>query len=316
MPTQVPARRANLRRPPFWSVAALVALGLAASIAWGWRPLARLAYVADRAVNIRLTAWDLRHWPKVENAAFRVYYPPGEADVARTVLGIATHALPFEEQNLDEFPRHQLLVVVYPTEAALDQAVGEPPDLANIGYDYDGVIDILSPKAWLGSGPEALAAFRKDGPVPHELGHALLDLKADQNYPHWFNEGVAQYEDYRVTGYQWITPTNSLRGPLYSMAQLSNATFYSLPDQSRAYREGLALVEYLEGIKGHHAFLAFLHALQDDVPFNQALSQVYHFSSPDALFHAWLRTLGRRPSTTESPQPNIRPSSSTALSPF
>ncbi|MCY0898587.1 MAG: hypothetical protein OWU33_06550 [Firmicutes bacterium] len=273
-------------------------VGLAIVIALmigGWvsyRPLARLTYVISRTVDIRLTEWRLRNWPVLQNHAFRVYYPPGQQREATLVLSIATQALPFEEKNLDEYPHHPLVIVVYPTEAAINHAVGEAPDIDNIGYEYDGIIDILSPKAWLGTSRAAVNTFRLDGPVPHELGHALLDLKADQDYPHWFNEGVAQYEDYRVTGYQWITPTNALTGPLYSMAQLGNATFYDLPNQSRAYREGLAMVEYLETVHGHGAFLRLLNALAEDVPFYRALDRVYHLGTPQALFDAWHRTVG------------------------
>ena len=261
-------------------------------------PLKHGAYVTARAAVILETRVKLSQWPSRQNAHFQVYYRPGQKAEAGLVLRALDQALPFEESNLDENPGQPLTVVVYASSQTMNRAVGEPPSADNIGYEYDGVIDLLSPSAWLGTSVAAFQAFLHQGPAAHELGHALLDLKADMNYPHWFNEGVAQYEDYRVTGYQWITANNALSGPLYSMAQL-NGNFYTLANQSLAYREGLSLVEYLQGAKGHGTFIQFLNQLAQGTTFSQALAQDYHFSSPNALFKAWQKTLSNHATLKE-----------------
>lgn len=264
----------------------LVLAGLAIIAVWAHAPLGKGAYVLSRDVDIASTQAQLTRWPTLQNSHFRVYYPVGQKTEAEWVLNTATRALPFEEHNLAEVPHHRLTVVMYATESAMNAAVGLPANANNIGYDYNGVMDILSPKAWLGQNRAAHAAFVSQGPVPHELGHALLNLKADANYPNWFNEGVAQYEDFRTTGYQWTTKSNSLTGPLYSMNQL-NQNFYGLANQSRAYREGLALVSYLETVHGTAVFQQFLGELAHGMSFDAALSHTYHLSSQTALFSAW-----------------------------
>ncbi|MCL5115750.1 MAG: hypothetical protein M1272_01170 [Firmicutes bacterium] len=284
-PAVRPASGAS-RRKPFWLFGLFV---LGSLLGLAHQPIEHTFYVAARDADIAATEVRLSGWPTLQNAHFRVYYPPGQAREASWVLTSATQALPYEEQNLTEVPQHRLTIVVYSTQAAMNASVGLPADANNIGYDYNGVMDILSPEAWIGTDAEAKKAFLTQGPVPHELGHALLNLKANANYPNWFNEGVAQYEDMKVTGYQWITPTNSLTGPLYTMSQLDHS-FYELPNQSLAYRQGLALVSYLETVHGEKAFQAFLGQLTRGESFSTALRHVYHLSSTEALFSAWQET--------------------------
>lgn len=274
--------------PRPWWVAVVLFL---AFLLTAWHaPLMRSADAGARTAEITTTRWSLHAWPVLKSQHFDVYYPRGQKADASLSLKALTAALPLEERNLDQTLREPLVVVVYPTVQAMNRAVGEPADANNIGYEYHGVVDILSPSAWLGTGPNAAHAFLQQGPAAHELGHALLDLKANMNYPAWFNEGVAQYEDYRATGYQWLTPTNSLHGRLYSLSQLTHG-FYALPNQSRAYREGLSLVEYLETSKGHAVFVDFLNRLAQGTPFNQALRQSYHLTSQHSLFSAWQQWL-------------------------
>ncbi|NMP21666.1 peptidase MA family metallohydrolase [Sulfobacillus harzensis] len=285
MPSTGTSPRTGPRRWGF-SLLALVALVLG----WLHQPIERAAYAANRNFDIHATRAKLASWPQMTTRHFLLYYPPGQQAAAQWTLDALTRALPFEEKNLAVTSQHRLTVVLYSSQAAMNAAVGLNAHANNIGYTYDGVIDILSPTAWLGTGQAARQQFLTDGPAPHELGHALLNLKADANYPAWFNEGVAQYEDWRTTGYMWITRSNSLHGPLYSMSAL-DGNFYALANQSRAYREGLALVQYLETAKGHRAFAQFLGALHNGQSFTAALDQVYGFKSENALFSAWQKTL-------------------------
>ncbi len=274
-----------------WPV--IVSLFLAFLLVGAYVPLTRAVEDGVNGAEAAYTRWSLSGWNTLKSSHFDVYYPPGEERSAQLVLRILRSSLPFEERNLNQFNPGRLTVVVYPSLSAMNQATGEPAHANNIGYDYHGVIDILSPSTWRGTGAGAFHGFAQQGPVPHELGHALLDLKAGMNYPAWFNEGVAQYEDYRLTGYEWLTPTNALTGRLYSMAQL-DGNFYGLSNQSLAYREGFSLVQYLETVKGHQTFVRFLDQLSHGIPFNQALVSIYHFPSPAALYHAWRLALDHR----------------------
>ncbi len=273
------------RHRGFWLSASFLLL----LIPWH-HAILRSAYRLGQNIDVAKTRATLAHWPQITTPHFRLYYPPGERTQAEWTLAALKRALSKEEANLQEIPPNRLTVVLYASQAAMNRAVGINASANNIGYDYEGVIDILSPSAWMANTPSARSRYLASGPAPHELGHALLNLKAQGNYPNWFNEGVAQYEDWRSTGYLWLTRSNSLKGRLYSMEELTK-NFYGLPNQSLAYREGFSLVQYLEQSQGQHAFHRFLDDLQGGQSFSEALTHVYHLSSPAALFKAWQTAL-------------------------
>lgn len=277
------AERFGRHRTGWTGLALLLALLIMTGF---WQSLRVWSYGLVRQVEIWHTEWQLSHWQTLENAHFRLYYQPGQSPEAHVVLAEASRALAEEQHSLGVRLPERLVVVLYASQAAMNRAVGIAPGVNNIGYDYNGVMDILSPSAWLGTSKTAFQQFAFQGPVDHELGHALLNLKADGNYPNWFNEGVAQYEDYRMTGYRWMTSGNRLSGTLYSMRQL-NDQFYQLPNQALAYRQGLSLVQYMEQLKGPRSFRRFLGHLAAGQSFNAALAQTYHIASADSLWRHW-----------------------------
>jgi hypothetical protein len=222
---------------------------------------------------------------------FVVLYPPGQAEAARVVLAELLHDYPAEAADLGARLRTRLYVVLYPSTADLDRTAGLSPAQDDIGLYDAGTIRLAAPTSWIRVRPWQ-PVFAREGPVAHELSHALLDAAAHENYPAWFNEGVAQYEDWRLTGFVWLTPHNRLDGPLYSIQQLT-AAFYDLPDQSRAYRQALALVQFLVDRGGPQELRALVAALGRGVPFDRALEQVYGLS-PGALDAAWRASLAKR----------------------
>lgn len=222
-----------------------------------------------------------------------VLYPPHQQSEGAAVLAEAQRDYGLETKNLNIRTAYPLLFIVYPNMAGMNVAVGEPAAQNNIGLYYAGTISILSPLAWLPPTHWA-APFAYQSPVGHEMGHALLAAVAHGNYPAWFNEGVAQYEDAQVTGFIWLTRSNALHGrpasqPLYSYAQLTG-DFYALPNQSLAYREGLALVQYLVHQHGQSRFDLFIHALGQGGSFSSDLAHYYHVT-PSGLYQAWARSL-------------------------
>lgn len=264
------------------AVAAVVAWMAAAPPAYGWRhPL--------EAAILRATVLSQ---PELVGGPFLVVYPPGHRAVAALVLRDAAADYRVERQSLGERLHQPLLIVIYPTQAALNTSANLPAGDNNVGLYDVGTVRLDLPRAWIPTGPWE-PTFQADGPVAHELGHALLDRAGHENYPAWFNEGVAQWEDYRATGYQWLTANNELHAGAapYSWVALSS-NFYALPHQSLAYREGLLLVEELRRRRygGPPRFRRFVHALGGSRSFGATMQAVYHLD-PAALYRAWRRTL-------------------------
>lgn len=152
-----------------------------------------------------------------------------------------------------------------------DQAIG--------AYDQ-GVVYLLSPSAM----GETSADYRFNGPVAHELTHALLDRQTAGNFPYWYTEGLAQAVDEQVTGYVWNVPQNRLDArPWYSITQLQT-DFYALPSQAMAYREALAMVHVMIRAKGFTGIDALDRALATGDTFAQASAHVFGLS-PAELFN-------------------------------
>lgn len=262
------------------TMATVVALGIYIAAA-GAYPVLRGAAVAAERVSVLGDA-------SISGPLITVVYPPNQRQAAEIVLAEAEHDYGFESQDLHVTLTHPLYIVIYPTVQALNQSSGLPPHDQNIGLYDAGTIRLAEPTSWIHRRPWE-PTFAAEGPVAHELGHALLDAVANGNYPPWFNEGVAQYEDFKVTGFQWITPHNSLQGPLYPINQLTRH-FYTLTHQSLAYREGLALVEYMISMRGLAHFQDFLQVLGHGSSFDQALAHLYGVS-PSQLYARWARSL-------------------------
>ncbi len=269
--------------------AILCGLGL---LVFHWVPFQRALYRAKRQCLIWQTEWHLRGDHRVVDAHFLVLYPPGHQKSAEEIAHLASDAYAGEIANLGIHPTGRLVIAVYPNRASLNDAVGLPPQQNNIGFYWHGVIDVLGPHGLHQAIGLPLSSYPLDGPVAHELGHALLNLGAYGNYPSWFNEGVAQWEDLRQTGYQWLTAHNDLRtDPLYSLSTLSN-DFYQLPHQGLAYREGLGMVEYLAHLGGPNTLANLVHVLGHGTPFDIAIKRTY--GSPiQTLFDHWQHSLHR-----------------------
>lgn len=261
-------------------LAAIAAFGIYIT-ATGTYPVLRGVAVAAERVSVLSDA-------SVSGPLMTVLYPPHQRQVAQVVLTEAERDYRLESQNLRVSLTHPLYIIIYPTIPALNRASGLPPQDLNIGLYDAGTIRLAEPTAWIHRQPWE-PTFAAEGPVAHELGHALLDAVANGNYPPWFNEGVAQYEDFKATGFLWITAHNSLQGPLYSINQLTRH-FYALQHPSLAYREGLALVEYMIDWRGLAYFQHFLQILGHGPRFNQALLHLYGVS-PSQLYARWTQSL-------------------------
>lgn len=286
--TARPARRA-LRT---WVGLLLLAIAFLAVWSFGSTgvSLERLLYRVHRQTLIWQTQWRLRRDHHMLSSHFLVLYPPGDRQSAEKITDLASNDYRREIANLGLHPSGRLVIAVYPSEALLNRAVGMAPQQNNIGFYWHGVIDVLGPKGLHQALGIAPSSYPTDGPVAHELGHALLNIGAYGNYPAWFNEGIAQWEDYRLTGYQWLTPQNYLqKDPLYTYSELSSQ-FYRLPHQSLAYREGLGMVEYMTRMGTPNTLPALIKVLGHGTPFDAAVQQIYG-TSIQTLFGRWKNSL-------------------------
>ncbi|MDK2784422.1 MAG: hypothetical protein PWQ41_880 [Bacillota bacterium] len=246
------------------------------------RPLAyRLAREMARADLLRRVA----DWETITSEHFVVKFLPQDRDVAPLVLEAAEAAYGPVTRDLAYTPPGRTAVVIYPTREELNASFSWPAQESAMGVYWGGAIRVLSPKAWVEGRDlaEIAQVFRAMGPMTHEFTHLVLDYKTGGNYPRWFSEGLAQYEEVRQGGVLWNERTENLAGRHYSLAELDR---FDELDQNLAYSDALSLVEYLVEVRGEEGLKKVIEALGKGASFSQALGAA-GITSPAALEAGW-----------------------------
>lgn len=194
------------------------------------------------------TDYETRHMLVYETAHFKIKYTASDEDTIRMIAQAAEAAYTPVTQELAYVPKGKTLLLVQPNKEELRHAFGWSSNESAMGVYWGGVIQLLSPHSWLAKGA-TVQEFIHSGPLVHEYTHLVFDYITNGNYPRWFTEGLAQYVEYQVNGYEWQTRTNQLDGKLYTMGELDQ-NFDNLPDQSLAYRESLAAIRYIAEVHG------------------------------------------------------------------
>lgn len=230
-------------------------------IALFWRfpaGVKNLGYGAIREIIKIHTIVGTWNMEKMTSDHFFIKFRPEDRAEAELVLRTAEL---FYRPVVDDYgyvPRSRVPLILYSTREDLNSSFGWDADQSAMGVYWAGAIRILSPAAWLDeTGPDRYEqAFISSGPMAHEFTHLMVDYLTGGNYPRWFTEGVAQYQEYKLTGYELNEPAGSIRQPLYTMKELTES-FDDLPNQSLAYRQSFYAVRYIV----HHHGEAALHQI-------------------------------------------------------
>lgn len=223
--------------------------------------------------------YETRNYTVVETPHFAVRYRDGDNEMAQLVAQAAEQAYQPVTTMLGREPNSKTLIVMYPDRSELRKAFGWSGDESAMGVYWGGVIQVLSPHDWMKSGVSA-DEFSHSGPMVHEFTHLVFDHLTQGNYPRWFTEGLAQYAEYTINGYEWLTATNSLSGRLHTMAEL-DANFDDLANQSLAYRESFAAVRYIAEVHGDDALRQVIDQLSAGRKIDRVIQSVLAMSYPE-----------------------------------
>ncbi|MGI6685551.1 MAG: peptidase MA family metallohydrolase [Bacillota bacterium] len=215
-----------------------------------------LVYKAFREYARFSMTWKTRHWQELSGEKFILRFQPGDENVAKMVLDTAEEAFVPVNQSLKYTPYEKVPIVLYPDTVSLNRSFGWAANESAMGVYWAGVIRILSPNHWITAG-EMTERFKSEGPMSHEYAHFIVDYIAQGNYPRWLTEGIAQRVERKITGYEM-----ELKGTeeIYQLVQM-DADFDLLPNQSAAYRQSLAMVDFLVKKYGEDALYQILLAL-------------------------------------------------------
>lgn len=229
--------------------------------------------VVAREVNKRGLLLATLHLDSREGAHFIVRYAPGYTRAAAMALEAAEGFYPRIATDFGVTIPGKIPILIYPNMADLNRSFGWPADESTMGVYWAGTIRVVAPEVWLDEAEPSRQAevFRQVGPMAHEIAHLFVDHLTCGNCPRWFNEGVAQYEEYRLTGFRF-GPPDEIPSGAYTLDDLHN--FDYLPDQNLAYRQTYSMVSYLADEVGWWGLVAVLQRLGRGETLDQALLAV------------------------------------------
>ena len=216
-------------------------------------------------------AW---HMEKLTSEHFYVKFRPEDRADAALVLETAEYFYRPVTADFGYTPRVRVPIILYSSKAELNKSFGWEAKESAIGVYYAGAIRVLAPRSWIdGSGPGGVKeTFVSSGPMVHEFTHLMVDYLTGGNYPRWFTEGMAQYEEYKLTGFEFNDPAGAVNQGFYSMKELAD-NFDGLANQSLAYKEALAAVRYIADAYGEKTLYDIISSLGDGVEFEKALQK-------------------------------------------
>ena len=171
-------------------------------------------------IYVVIGSWNMS---KLTSEHFFVKYMPEDRGEAELVLETAEKFYQPITEDFGYTPRGRIPIILYSTKQELNQSFGWDASESAMGVYWAGVIRVLSPGAWVAEteADRVREVFVSSGPVAHELTHLMVDYLTGGNYPRWFTEGVAQYEEYKLTGFTLSKPEDSLKPPFIPCRNLA-----------------------------------------------------------------------------------------------
>jgi len=257
-----------------WYLAA--ALILMAALFWNIPAGARFyGYGAMRELMKVYTIISTWRMDKISSEHFSVRFAPERRAEAEMVLDVAEYFYFLVASDFNFSPGARIPLILYSSREELNKNFGWGAEESAMGVYWAGTIRVLAPSAWIGESEAGRVKekFISSGPVAHELAHLMVDYLTGGNYPRWFTEGVAQYEEYKLTGFIFNDVAGSPGQPLYSMRELAG-DFDGLSNQSLAYRESFAAVYYIVQFHGEDALHELILKLGEGCNLDRAMEKV------------------------------------------
>jgi hypothetical protein len=198
-----------------------------------------------------------------------IKYLPIDQEYVTMVAGAAEEAYSSVTDRLGQEPGQQTTIVIYPDNKSLAASFGWDKDEKALGVYWGGTIRILSPGAWLSS-PFQRERFIKEGPMVHEFTHLMVDEMTKGNYNRWWTEGVAQYTEKKITGFEFAAPFNGKQPFYYYTLDNLDKNFDKL-DQSVSYWEALQAVDFIVNNYGEDKIFTIIHGLSQGDSMTRAI---------------------------------------------
>lgn len=220
-------------------------------------------YIIAEETLLRTTAYST-----ITTSNFVVRYQ-GDAANAQLVAKAAEAAKRSVDAYFGQSIDNRIPIVVYADTESLASSMGWERNQQAMGVYWAGTIRVLDPADWVKS-DDIYSEFYQNGPMVHEYAHLQIDYLTGGNYPRWFTEGLAQYVEKRLNGFQFETP--DIKREPYTLDKLGKS-FDSL-NEAQAYWQSLTAVEYIIEMYGEETPFVIMNLLKQGYTMPEALDEV------------------------------------------
>lgn len=200
---------------------------------------------------LSIITFKLKGFDSVVTPRFIILFKPESRDCIPAVVSAAEKTYDIVGKDFGFYPKNKIPIVVFPDRLSLQSAFNWPEDENTQGVYYRGIIYVQSPGAWIENTQDIERVFFEKGPMVHEYTHLVVDVLTGGNHTRWFTEGVAQYEERRVTGYTLDDDFEIDRDFTYAYEDIMHS-FDNLPDVPGAYLGALEMTDILADNDGVH----------------------------------------------------------------
>jgi len=218
-------------------------------------------------------------YEEVQTEHFRIRYTSSDSSYIGLIAATAEEAYAAVCNMFKQEIARKTVIIVYPDSPSLASSFGWDKDQKAMGVYWGGTIRILSPREWL-AGTDIKEQFAREGPMVHEFAHLMVDEITRGNYSRWLTEGIAQYVEKKITGFEFSYPFVDGRELEYYPFAVMGRDFDNL-NQQVVYWESLKAVEYLTAEYGEEALFLLLENLGKGYGIAQALEKALGVSYED-----------------------------------
>lgn len=209
--------------------------------------------MVGQEINLRTAGFN-----EVITEHFIIKYTPTDESNIDTIAKVSEQSFAEVSDLFGYSPKTKTTLVVYPDTQSLASSFGWDKDEKAMGVYWAGSIRILSPSQWTTGKVED--EFYKEGPMVHELAHLVVDDLTKGNYSRWWTEGIAQYVEKKITGFEFNNPFKEGQPIEYYDFKVLDKNFDQL-NQQVAYWQSLKVVEYIVDNYGEDKLFVILDYL-------------------------------------------------------
>ena len=229
-------------------------------------------YPLLRELQHELIVYKAKDYHMIETEHFIIRHEIQDDEVIDLVAKAAEEKYKEMTKMFQYDPKDKITVIVYDDPQKLMENTNLRQSKPPMGVYYASTIQVLSPRLWVPADQDMESTFLNQGPMVHEFTHLLVDDLTRGNYPLWFTEGMALYQEYVQTGYEW-GKNLSYDGAPFTVEELTN-NFDGL-DEMLAYKRSFELVRSLAEREGFDSLNQVLGELNKGKPFEDAHQLVY-----------------------------------------